>query len=397
MAKLDGHPYSFLVSLALAWQRHQVQDNYDSVGTKVELRVRFGVNLPIDVVPNSGIPRGSSMWQPLRHPIYYAALLGSYGYVLWELGRNPGAIHPFTPRCLLNCILAGPEIHLEEGIRELIDCLHNNHGMHPETTSNLFDTSFYPDASEAGDFLPLGDVNTEVSLWHYILLRGCRLWLSHSLERDMRFVVVGEIVEKFLEYGADPYFYISLTNPPQYSSMKLVVRVKGVVQEQNLVFRRTRKWSLAENECENMSLVDLVERWGFKNKTRVLELIRKNTLMLEDANDQNKGTVLPEKEETGEKPLATVGTDNLGTDDSATLDDLRALPFESLSDGNEICIDTDPGGDRLTGVWGSGSPNLLGLSAAISIGILVVGERHISTRELLIFQANCTQAFLLPC
>jgi hypothetical protein len=161
-----------------------------------------------------------------------------------------------------------------------------------------------------------------------------------------------------------------------------------VVQEQKLVFMGSSN-SMAKMEFENMSLVDLVERWGFENKTRVLELIKKNTLMLEDGNDQTKGTILPDKEETGEKPLATVGTDDLGTDDSATLDDLRALPFESISDGSEICIDTDPGGDRLTGVWGSGSPDLFGLSAAISIGILVVGERHISTREFLIFQANC--------
>jgi hypothetical protein len=153
--------------------------------------------------------------------------------------------------------------------------------------------------------------------------------------------------------------------------MKLVVRVKGVVQEQKLAFKYPPGPGLAENECENMSLVELVERWGFENETRVLELIKKNTLMLEGANDQIKGTILPEKEEAGEKPLATVGIAG-----SATLDDVRALPSESISDGSEICIDTDPGGDGLTGVWGSGSPNLFGLSAAISIGILVLGERQ---------------------
>jgi hypothetical protein len=259
--------------------------------------------------------------------------------------------------------------------------------MHPETTSNLSFTFFYPDLSnpEAERVSEFGDENTEVSLWHHILLRCCGFWPFNSFGRGLRLVVLGEIVEKFLEYGADPYFYISVTNPPQCDGMKLVVRVKGVAQEQRLVFKHFSKRGLAENECENVSLVELVERWGFENKTRVLELIKRNALMLEAANNQTKGTLLPEKEEVGEKPLVTVGID-----DSATLDDLRALPSESTSDQSEICIDTDPGGDRLTGVWGSGSPNLFRLSAVISFGILVLGERHISTREFLIFQANCT-------
>jgi hypothetical protein len=318
------------------------------------------------------------MPQVLRHPIYAAALLGSYDYVLWELGRNPGAIPLFTPRRLLNCILASRETPLE-GIRDLIDCLHSNYGIHPETTSNLHSTFLYPDLSnpEAERVSGFGDENTEVSLWHHILLRGFRFWAFLSVGRDKQFVVFDEIVEKFLEYGADPYFYVSITNPPHYDRMKLVVRVKGVVQEQRLVFKHISKWGLAENECENVSLVELVERWGFENKTRVLELIKKNMLMLEGANDQTKGTILPEKEEVGEKPLVTVGMD-----DSATLDDLKALPSESISDG---C-----GGDLLTGFWVFGSPNLFGLSAAISLGILIPGECHIPTQELLIFQANCT-------
>ena len=384
MAKLDGHPYSFLVSLALAWQHHQAQGNYDSVSIEVLASGGLGVTVFIDIVPASGISAEPRMWQILRHPIYAAALLGSYNYVLWELGRNPGAIHLFTPHRLLNCIIANPEMHPVDGIRDLIDCLHSNHGMHPETTSNLSSTFFYPDLSdpETGSLSEFGDKNTEVSLWHHILLRCYKSYLFHSLGRDMRFVVLGEIVEKFLEYGADPYFYVSVNKTPNYHRMKLAVRVKGVVQEQKLIFQYSSEHCLAENECENMSLVDLVERWGFQNKTRVLELIKKNMLMLEGANDQIKGTILPEKEETGEKPLVTVGMDG-----SAAQGDVRALPSESVSDGSEICIDTNPRGDRLTGVWGSGSPNLFSIS---SIGILILGERHISTREFFIFQANCT-------
>ncbi|KAH8758100.1 hypothetical protein BGZ57DRAFT_1008652 [Hyaloscypha finlandica] len=329
MAKLDGHPYSFLVSLALAWQRHQVQGNHDSSGMELRARGKSGVTL-IDIVPTSGISTGSRMWQTLRHPIYTAALLGSDNYVLWELGRNPGAIHLFTPQLLLNCTLVSPEMHLVEA---------------------SFDR-------KARFGIRFGDENTEVSLWHHILLRCCRFWLYPSRYKGL--VVLGEIVEKFLEYGADPYFYISVTNPPKYTSTKLVVRVKGVVQEQKLSFKYPPGPGRAENKCENVSLVELVEQWGFENKTRVLELIKKNALMLEAANDQTKGTILPEKEEVGEKPLATVGMD-----DSATLDDLRALPSESISDG---C-----GGDLLTGFWVFGSPNLFGLSAAISLGILVPG------------------------
>jgi hypothetical protein len=89
MAKLNGHPYSFLVSLALAWQRHQAQGNYDSVSIEVVASGRYGTNFFIDVAPTSGIPGGSRMRQTLRHPIYAAAILGSYNYVLWELVSRP--------------------------------------------------------------------------------------------------------------------------------------------------------------------------------------------------------------------------------------------------------------------------------------------------------------------
>jgi hypothetical protein len=205
MAKLDGHPYSFLVSLALAWQRHQVQGNYDSVGMQIEAPGRFGVGFLIDVVPTSRIPRGSGMRQTLRHPIYAAALLGSYDYVLWELGRNPGAIHLFTPHRLLNCILAGCETRLE-GIRDLIDCLHSNHGMHPETTSNLYSTFLYPDLSnpEAESFISFGDGNTEVSLWHKILLRCCRFWPFQTFKRHMKSAVLGESILLRIYYQSSP-------------------------------------------------------------------------------------------------------------------------------------------------------------------------------------------------
>ncbi|PMD43771.1 hypothetical protein L207DRAFT_631816 [Hyaloscypha variabilis F] len=375
-AKLDNPPYSFLVALTLAWQRHENQRDYHQDGDELTVANTDGSFCIIDMLQsNPGIKR-QRVNQVLRQPIYTAALAGNLDFVQWELKRNPTSIPSFNPVRLLQCMLPNYRDEMKRGLCDVIDILHSDHNVHPETASSLFLTCLYSETPDKRNYSRpgLGDENTGVTLWHHFLLRcydaDVELFTPpHNLSYELR--GLGYVVEKLLEYGADPYFYMSVTNSP-HLRMRLELRVGGVAQRIQLV---CSPYQQEENEfmrkalyeCENMSLVDLVERWGFENKTRVLELINKNMLMFEDANDQTEGNILPEKEEIQENTIAI-----LNVDDSATLEDGKAPPTKSGSDETEIPITSSSRGDDLAEASRSGCQKLFGLSASISIGILVL-------------------------
>jgi hypothetical protein len=290
----------------------------------------------------------------------------------------------------------------EQSVYDIIECLHTHHGIHPDTPSNLFHTYLRPAMPQRKSTLDVsrwGDEKTVVPLWHHVLLRR---YIFHILLR--RYGKMGKgpegnkrisyFVEKFLEYGADPYFYISVSNCPNLR-MRLVVRVQGEIQEQWLVSSEDQdlehvtedKERQAEYECENMSLADLVERWGFENKARVLELIKKNFLMLGGEKQDNvmwiREVVDPDKEEDTSTTLAKVDS---GTQEAAKL---SSDSSQILSDDDK-CIDSGSGKGGLAERWKIGSQNLLTLSLAISIGVLVLGEYFISFERLTVSLADYT-------
>ena len=148
--------------------------------------------------------------QRLRHPIFAAAACGNYEYVLWELERDPSNIPLFTPLRLMYCILRNNydlEPKVEQQLLNVIDALHTHHGLCPSTVSTLFGTFLYPATQDNSEYSDVGDVATEVTLWHHILLL---YFIYFSFHRGRRFRLVlgcrGCIIEKFLEYGADPHF-----------------------------------------------------------------------------------------------------------------------------------------------------------------------------------------------
>jgi hypothetical protein len=336
--------------------------------------------------------------QYLRHPIYSAAVGGNYDYVLWELRRGKESAPPFSPLCLVYCLLieTGPfgfmndkiidekrrfieEFESEQSVYDIIECLHTHNGIHPDTPSSLFYTFLYP-ATPQGKSTPylMGNEKTVVPLWHHLLLRSYKKGYDKFLSY---------FVEKFLEYGADPYFYISVSNCPNLR-MKLVVRVRGEIQEQWLVSSpkdqdlehvtedRERQ---AAYECENMSLADLVERWGFENKARVLELIKKNILMLGGEKQDNVMWIreVGDPDEEGDISATLAKVDSGTQGDSK----LSSDACQTLSD-DEKCIDSGPRKGGLTERWKFGSQKLLSLSVAISIGVLVLGEYLILCERL---------------
>ena len=371
---LDKAPYSFMRSLSLAWERHQEEEQYDWDGE--ELRV-------VGQVPPMRSNLVDLVWRPaatvqedvyrkpqlLRHPIYSAAMCGNYGYVLRHLEDGISATALFTPLRLLYCVLSNRERVAEQSLRDLMDCLHTRHDLHPETDSSLFWTYWYPAMLEsehktAYHTLGFGDMNTGVPLWHHILLRCYNTEVQNLFQpiptHSNRMRGLGYIVEKLLEYGADPYFYISVTNSPNLR-MKIIVRVRGELRKHWLVRSSNDQDPNAKllsrqapYECENLSLIDLVERWDFENKMRILELVKKNLLLLDIANDQAKGLDFPEKEETRE--------------------DAKAFPSETNPYHSMILADSGPSRDSLTEISEFGTRKPLDFTFAISLGILVFGE-----------------------
>jgi hypothetical protein len=404
-AKLDVAPYSFLNSLALAWQRHQDQGNYDCVGDQllVPFNHRNKRCVLVAMISHPGVALSkdkSPESQYLRHPIYSAAVCGNYDYVLWELRRGEESAPPFSPLRLVYCLLvkAVPvfrfmkdemndkkrrfieELESEQSVCDMIQCLHTHHAIHPDTPSSLFRASLYPATPQGQSTSRLfyfGDEKTVVSLWHHVLLRCYRG--DRGPKGDKR---LSYFVEKFLEYGADPYFYISVSSCPNLR-MRLVVRVRGEIQEQWLVSSPTDqdlehvtedKWRQAAYECENMSLADLVVRWGFENKARVLELIKKNILMLGGEKQDNVMWVreVGDPDEEGDISTTLSKVDS-GTQEAAKL---SSDSSQVLSD-DEKCIDSGSRKGGLTECWKFGSQKLqklITLSVAISIGVLALGE-----------------------
>ncbi len=361
--KLDEPPYSFLVSLAFAWERHQDAGNHDCDGNQLTIYTWNSYSI-IDVISRSSTdrPNHSRPFQILRHPIYPAALHGNYDFVQWELERNTAAIPHFTPLRLLYCILKNRECTTPQGMRDMMDCLYT-HGIRPQTVSSLVLTFLYPVMNDIQkNDSNLGDENTEVSLWHHILLRCFRYEITAAIKTMHG---LGYVVEKFLEYGADPYFFLSVTNDPD-PRVRLVVRVGKERQEQWL---KILPFGSAPYECQDMSLRDLVERWGFENKARILELIEENALMLEVAAEDE---VIPL---SGEEQSAEDVSATLRMVDLAAGDNVDALPTEPMSAAAEIPVDSNLPQDSLAAVAGFRSQKLLSLvlNSPTYISILVLG------------------------
>jgi hypothetical protein len=273
---------------------------------------------------------------------------------------------------------------MEQSLRNLMDCLLTDHDIHPETVSTLFYTRFRPNIPCVSEgFLSrlddLGDKNAKVSLWHRILLTCYYVQCearSGSESKAQTLRGRGIIVEKFLEYGADPYFEVSITNSP-FLGMGIVVRVQGELQHLWLAtysggdrggveeYPNAGFPTRAPYEGKNMSLADLVERWDLPNKKRILELIKRNMLMLGGAND-NKGSS-PQMDE----PLEEMESANLTMVDVATEKYSEVLPSKPTSNDLGTALDGGSGKDDLAGVKGFNILKLLTTSAALSFGALI--------------------------
>jgi len=354
--KVDRPPYHFLVSLALACQRHEDEGTVDCDDDNFHLATGSRTYYLVAPASHPGESRDRLVLRLLRHPIYSAAYYGNYGFVQWELGRNPAAIPLFTPLRLLYCLLANEECTAPQILCDVVDCLYT-HGLRPETASSLSMTFLKPIIrDQTNDFDFCGGENTEVTLWHQILLRSycCEIYnlRPRYSPSDLRLRFWGYIMERFLEYGADPYFYISVTSSPKWR-VKVVMRV-GTERQEHWLETKSVIWS-ALYECEDMSLTDFVERCGFENKSRIIELIKRNTLTLEGSNQA--------------KDL----TERLEMVDSVVEISIDQPSMETTLSSTDILVDSLLTRSSLLECTDSASQKVLSFGASISVGILVLG------------------------
>ena len=384
-AKLDPAPYSFLNSLALAWQRHRDQGNFDRVGKHLAVFLgmseRFDFAIVDNLFPPGAVNQERYLEIQLRHPIFAAAACGNYEYVLWKLERDPSNIPLFTPLRLIYCILRNTcdlDPKVEQHLLNVIDALHTHHGLCPSTVSTLRGTFLQPDTQDKSEYSVHGDVATEVTLWHHILL----LYFIHINFRHGRWFRAalschGCIIEKFLEYGADPHFYISVTTSPKFQ-MTLVTRIQAERREQRF---GPYGYFGERSKCENLSLADLVEAWNFKNKLRILELIKINTLKIESAIAEENMMLLKEL-----IPFTP------GMEELENQGDNKELPLESNSEGTASAIDSGSKKRGLAGIFAFWSLKL-GFSAGISIAILIFGQCKILTRSYFVLMLTMPRCF----
>lgn len=280
---------------------------------------------------------------------------------------------------MLECMLVSPKPDMKERQCDVIDCLFTYHGIHPEIALGFEPTPFIlntPHILSESD--PLGGLHTEVTLWHLILLK---YYYLHCLALDLkdeqlttRFYLYGYCIEKLLEQGADPYFYLSVTNSPRLW-MRVLIHVQGEIQQLRLTVDYIGGENLgrfpdrAPYEGENISLADLVERWDFNNKARILELIERNTLMRKGVN-ADKENILPVEEHS--KEVESANTAIVGT---TTRKDLSMFSSSSTPSQVENSLKPRLATKDMAGGGGPGRQNMLTFGAAISVGILILGER----------------------
>jgi hypothetical protein len=252
---------------------------------------------------------------------------------------------------------------VKQQLLNVIDALHTHHGLCPSTVSKIYGIHLYPATEVKSEPSSFDDEATEVTLWHHILfLHFVQTSRWSWLVSDCR----GCIIEKFLEYGADPHFYISAMNPSKFN-IRVFTRVQGERREQWFVSPHISDMQVSEGE--NISLADLVEASNFKNKLRILELIKINTSKIESAIAEENMMLL--KELTAFTP---------GLEELEDQGDTKELPLESKSEGTVSAIDSGSKKRGLAGVFAFWSLKL-GFGAGTFIAILVLGQCKILTQN----------------
>ena len=270
-AKADRAPYSFLENFHSALTQLGVTElkEDDPLG---EIKIDLGSGS----VRNIAFPdRGTFRQYYISTPFYLSAILGHSEYVAWKVERNPAVIDtPFKMILLFYCVVDALSTS-RIGALSILELLLRR-GLSPQTLTPIW-----------GLHLENMKEGKSISVWQHFILFSA-IVIGHHFRAKPVYQLLGQMIEKFLQYGADPHFWISV---PKRDGNSYIVKFKlGVERRQVLVHIHRRYSPLGEWRHRSLpdlddSLHDLVELWQLENKESVLELLDRNAKHLERASE----------------------------------------------------------------------------------------------------------------
>jgi hypothetical protein len=271
-AKVDRAPYSFQESLHSAITQLGVTElkEDDDLG---EIAISRGRGSRTHIACFEG---DTSQHSYISTPLYLSAVLGHSEYVAWKVERDPTVIStPFRMVLLFYCCVHAM-LNNEPGAVSILELLLRR-GLSPQTRTPIW-----------GLDLKVMEADKSISVWQHFIL-SCVV-LDDEIGGEPRYTGLGQMMEKFLQYGADPHFWISV---PVEKGDKFIVKLKlGVERRQIQVGISSRygyleKWRHRSLPHLDDSLHDLVEIWQLENKDIVLRLLDRNAKHLEQASEED--------------------------------------------------------------------------------------------------------------
>lgn len=231
-------------------------------------------------------------------PLYLSAIVGHSEYVTWMVKRNPTVIDtPFKMTLLFYCavmaLVAG-----RIGALSILELLLRR-GLSPQTLTPIW-----------GLDLRIMEVDKSISVWQHFLfcavligqsfIAESGLTMAHEyIEAESVYRLLGQMIEKFLQYGADPHFWISVPKRDGDSftvELKLGVERRRVLVDMSDHYEDLGEWRHRSLPDSDDSLHDLVELWQLENKESILQLLDRNAKHLEQASEGG-GEVAREEEQ----------------------------------------------------------------------------------------------------
>lgn len=276
-SKTDHAPYSFQDCLYSAVRQ------YDWIDPKHGIN-GFGIIWSPVGSSYSNNFSGRTVENSVMSPFYISAFLGDHEYVSWKIEHDPTAIDTDLKTALLLCWIqrGAIEKHNPECLKLLE--LFLTRGLSPQAIIHTNPT------------ITILESEGEISFWENFILYAA---LGCTPERGTKFhKVLGEIIEKFLEYGADPYLRISIPwEEYNLAGRGGYKRVEGCEitlgrDRRKIVHEAWIAFAILQYMVEkggDVSLRDSIEFWELDNKETLLQLVDRNIGLQEQAAKEDRG------------------------------------------------------------------------------------------------------------
>jgi len=250
-SRTDCAPYTFLEFLhSLVLAREQgYPDKSTPCVVSIQTTLYHGW-----IIQNSDFDYHASYY--VWSPALISAFRYDYEYILWKIKNDPTTINTEFRQVLVFHVIQKGLLAGRPGALETLKMLFLL-GFSSHTLA--WNSEWY-----AGGIRK----DTKLSVWHEFILKAfldlCDQYVSYE--------TLGQVFQVFLEYGADPYFWISASRSDEFFSQ--IVVTHGTQQyEFELVIKDASK---REFLYKHVSIRDLIEYWQFENSGTLLKLLDRN-------------------------------------------------------------------------------------------------------------------------